>query len=367
MELHLVRHGNDAVGYRGGWAQFGLTALGRRQASALAEWIQREGFSVDTLLASDLPRARETAEILAPALGLPLLLTPDWREANNGSLAGMPEPVVRQRYPGLFFGTLEMDQPYPGGGESPGSFQERVLKAMEYLFRQVQTGGIGPRVMVVTHGGVIRIITAMVASVPWSNRLKGFPASETSLHSFRLSRGHWEVVRQNCCDHLGLLEPAPADQIRPAFPSEGPLLSRLALWSKGSWGYDDAFLQACAADLTLRPAQVAGARVLEDEGRVLGFSLLEGEGPEAQLSFLFVAPTVKGTGCGRRLWEDAVAIARQRGYRAIRIDSDPYAEGFYRAMGARRVGEVESTVIPGRLLPLMRYEVGQGSCGGVIC
>ena len=41
------------------------------------------------------------------------------------------------------------------------------------------------------------------------------------------------------------------------------------------------------------------------------------------------------------------------------IQSDPYAEGFYLAMGAVRVGELESTVTPGRMLPLLRFDLGK--------
>jgi hypothetical protein len=41
--------------------------------------------------------------------------------------------------------------------------------------------------------------------------------------------------------------------IRPARPDECELLSELALRSKGCWGYDAEFLEACRAELTLVP------------------------------------------------------------------------------------------------------------------
>jgi hypothetical protein len=47
------------------------------------------------------------------------------------------------------------------------------------------------------------------------------------------------------------------------------------------------------------------------------------------------------------------AQAATLGFTALRIDADPHAEGFYRAMGAVRVGETPSSSIPGRMLPLM--------------
>jgi hypothetical protein len=38
----------------------------------------------------------------------------------------------------------------------------------------------------------------------------------------------------------------------------------------------------------------------------------------------------------------------------VLIDADPFAEGFYLAMGAERIGEVASDALPGRMLPQLR-------------
>jgi broad specificity phosphatase PhoE len=202
MELHLVRHGHHPDGFRGGWSQHGLTELGRAQAAALARRLAAEGFTVDTLLTSDLPRARETAEIIAPALGLPVRLAPEWRETNNGALAGMENEEAERRYPGLYWSTLAMEERYPGGGESPALFRDRIHWALESLQRKVVSGEVGPRVMVVTHGGVIRVVAALVRGIAWSNRLKAFPAEVTSIHSFRFADGVWQVLRENDHAHL---------------------------------------------------------------------------------------------------------------------------------------------------------------------
>ena len=77
----------------------------------------------------------------------------------------------------------------------------------------------------------------------------------------------------------------------------------------------------------------------------------------AELDALFVEPAAMGQGVGRRLWQHAVATAATLGYSEIVLQSDPQAEGFYLAMGARRAGESESTVMPGRMLPLMRFRL----------
>ena len=147
--------------------------------------------------------------------------------------------------------------------------------------------------------------------------------------------------------------------MRRARPQEASALSALALRSKAHWGYDAAFLESCRADLTLSVHDVATSLVyvLEAERGIAGFYRLRERGDDAELADLFVAPEAIGRGHGRQLWQHVVATARRLGYRCLVLQSDPHAEGFYRAMGAERAGESPSTVFPGRRLPLMRYRL----------
>ena len=75
------------------------------------------------------------------------------------------------------------------------------------------------------------------------------------------------------------------------------------------------------------------------------------------LQNLFVVPEAMGRGFGKGLWRHMLHEARERGYRCILIDSDRYAEPFYLAMGAKRVGLTPSSVFEGRYLPLLRYDL----------
>jgi GNAT superfamily N-acetyltransferase len=152
---------------------------------------------------------------------------------------------------------------------------------------------------------------------------------------------------------------SPPDEllIRPARPDEAAALSDLARRSKAHWGYDAAFLAACRDDLTLTPGQIARDAVYvvaAGDGPPQGFYQLTGAGTEPMLNALFVTPDAIGRGLGRRLWAHAVALAAGRGARGLTLQSDPHAAGFYRAMGARLVGETPSTVFPGRMLPTFR-------------
>lgn len=145
--------------------------------------------------------------------------------------------------------------------------------------------------------------------------------------------------------------------LRPARDDESVLLSDLALRSKGHWGYDADFLESCREELTLTPELLTEERahVAERDGRVVGFYTLAGRPPEGQLGHMFVEPEEVNKGIGRRLWEHALDTAATEGIRRILIEADPFAEAFYLAMGAVRVGEVPSGSIPGRVLPLLAF------------
>jgi GNAT superfamily N-acetyltransferase len=77
--------------------------------------------------------------------------------------------------------------------------------------------------------------------------------------------------------------------------------------------------------------------------------------PDLRVLSLFVEPWAIGRGYGKRLWRHAVEVARTLGCRRLRIESDPFAEAFYHAMGAERIGEAPSEAIPGRMIPLLTY------------
>ena len=152
----------------------------------------------------------------------------------------------------------------------------------------------------------------------------------------------------------------PDITLRPAVPAEAEVLSRLALRSKAHWGYDEEFLAACRAELTLRPEQCDGVHIVVAErgGTLVGFHRLAGEPPVAELADLFVDPDAIGQGVGAVLLADAVARARSLGISHLLIDADPNAEGFYAHLGARRIGSVASGSIPGRELPRLELVVG---------
>jgi probable phosphoglycerate mutase len=136
--LLLVRHGEtdwNADGRLQGQTDRPLSDFGRRQARQLAEELAEE--PLEALYASDLVRARETAEIVGRRIGLPTLLDPELREKNWGTWEGLTA-VERDRVEFV--------------GESTEEHQERMLRALRRIAERHPAG----RVLVVTHGGSMR-------------------------------------------------------------------------------------------------------------------------------------------------------------------------------------------------------------------
>jgi len=147
--------------------------------------------------------------------------------------------------------------------------------------------------------------------------------------------------------------------IRQPRADELPALSALCLRSKGHWGYDAAFLEACRDELTIREADLARwpMAVLEEAGVPVGLVQIAAEAGVADLMKIFVDPAAIGRGHGARLFDWAVAEARARGAERITIEADPGAAPFYESRGARIVGEAPSGSIPGRVLPLLELSL----------
>ena len=172
MRCLLVRHGKDDDTLRGGWSAAPLTPQGVQQVQALAAELVRQGVQLRAVYASDLPRAMQSAQLLASALQLTVTPLPAFREVNNGLLAGMKNELAESRYPRLYWNTLAWDEAYPEG-ESPQAFYARISAAWQDF--KAQLSGQQGDVMLVTHAGVINVIRCMEAGVQYTNKRVQFP------------------------------------------------------------------------------------------------------------------------------------------------------------------------------------------------
>jgi GNAT superfamily N-acetyltransferase len=149
-------------------------------------------------------------------------------------------------------------------------------------------------------------------------------------------------------------------QLRDACKSELPSLSELCLRSKAVWGYDDAFMTACRAELTLHPEELRSTslQLAVRDSTVVGLTQVKVTDTDADLLKLFVEPALLRSGFGRLLFEWATARARGLGAVRMMIEDDPGAIPFYERMGARHAGFAPSQSILGRMLPCMQMDLG---------
>lgn len=170
MTVYLVRHGQDDESVRGGWCNHGLVEEGRIQSLLLGERLATIRF--DKIISSDLNRAVETAEIISKKLikQTPIEYTKELREMNNGLLAGMKHEVAEEKFPGVYYKALKMNEKFPSG-ESPNEFYQRILAFYEKNMIDLKQKNI----LIVTHGGVIDIMLRIINDIPYTNQENKFP------------------------------------------------------------------------------------------------------------------------------------------------------------------------------------------------
>ena len=201
--LVLVRHGHaravdDGVvaGHKG---CTGLSAKGRRQAEALRDRLAETGFHADAVVTSVLPRAIETAEIVARATGVDPATIPRacaLCERHPGEGDGLTWDELVARY-GAADPLESPDRPLSPGGESPRAFRARV----EASIAAVADEHAGRTVLVVAHGGVI--LAATLSFLGLGPRWFAHDLANTSLTEWvRTSAGHWLLHRFNDTAHL---------------------------------------------------------------------------------------------------------------------------------------------------------------------
>jgi broad specificity phosphatase PhoE len=152
----LARHGESDWNHSKQWQGFAdrpLTKLGRQQAAALAERLAET--ELDAVYSSDLQRARDTAEIVARSKGLEVETTPDLREVDVGSWAGLTRADAETRFPDAYGRWLQGSEGWDDG-ETYHQLSERVAAAIQ----RIAAENDGGRVLVVAHGGTIRAVHA---------------------------------------------------------------------------------------------------------------------------------------------------------------------------------------------------------------
>jgi probable phosphoglycerate mutase len=167
--LVLVRHGATELTaskrFSGGLASSnpGLTDEGRAQVREVAEWLSPIGEAVDVVVTSPVRRTRESAEILAERLEVPLQEEPGFAEMEFGTWDGMTFDEVQQQRPDEIQSWLgSLDVAPGGGGESFRDVEKRVLDGLSRVLEQ----HAGKTVVVVSHVTPIKVLVAHAVDAP---------------------------------------------------------------------------------------------------------------------------------------------------------------------------------------------------------
>ncbi|MEX0750701.1 MAG: histidine phosphatase family protein [Dehalococcoidia bacterium] len=160
LVLHLVRHAetdwNAERRIQGQLKDVALSANGREQARAIAE--ELASASATLIIASDLDRTMQTAQIIAGRLALPVTPEPALRERHFGIVEGQLYADVAK----LVDGWWQTPDHRVEGGESNREMYDRVARCLERLVAEPPADEI----ILVTHGGTMNMAVAWLAGVP---------------------------------------------------------------------------------------------------------------------------------------------------------------------------------------------------------
>ncbi|MBU1140907.1 MAG: histidine phosphatase family protein [Firmicutes bacterium] len=200
MKCYLVRHGqtewNQSHRFQG-WLDIGLDQIGILQSQMLARYFSQ--IPIDYIFSSDLSRALKTAQQINQKLDCRMTLSSGLREMNVGNWEGKTWEEIEVE----FKDDLNQDDAQLfgltiSGGESLLGFQKRVVETFMRIIEKHPNNEL----LIVTHGGVIRVLLCHLLGYDLSQRdlLKVENGSITTLDV--LDKNHIEIVAQNIIKHL---------------------------------------------------------------------------------------------------------------------------------------------------------------------
>jgi len=184
IRLILVRHGQTAWNAQAryqGQADVPLDNVGQGQAKALGRRFTDE--AIDVVYASDLQRARMTAQSIGASHDLPVLADPRLREMDFGAWDGLTYEQIQARdAEALAAWQSDPLRISPPGGETLAQVAARAGSVLDDVVRihQKQT------VLLVSHGGLLRLLLSLAMGLDpqalWRFRLDIASISELHLY-----------------------------------------------------------------------------------------------------------------------------------------------------------------------------------------
>jgi len=188
--LCIVRHGETAWNAEHrvqGQLDVPLNAIGEAQALAASSVLAREAF--DAIYASDLTRARQTAQPVARLLSREILLEKDLRERHYGIFERLTYAEVKVRYPEDYARFKAGDPAYAfRTGESLKDFSSRSIA----ILTRIAEANRGKSILVFTHGGVLDMIYRFVTGLDLSAE-RNFGIPNAGLNRLDMTSAGWRI------------------------------------------------------------------------------------------------------------------------------------------------------------------------------
>ncbi len=177
-DLYLIRHGEALGAVHDIIGNTDLSPLGILQAERLRDRLAATGeIDADVLISSTFKRARQTAEIITPALGLPILFDDEVQELRDGVGGGIHVDEYRAKFGEVNFRETPFRQVAPDG-ENWGQFVLRVATALDRIIHEYD----GKTIVIVCHGGVIGVsFLYFIGAGSLQYPQAGFDADNTSI------------------------------------------------------------------------------------------------------------------------------------------------------------------------------------------
>ncbi len=371
--IYLIRHAQSEGNlYRRalGWYDGRVTALGWKQIAALEARFR--DISINAVYASDLSRAKETAQAVTVPKGLELHSQPAFREIHLGELTNIPYGELIYHHPALYDAFFSYSPQWaPEGGETFQQVARRVTSA----FFQVAATHSGETVAIFSHAMAIHCLqSALRGKHP--GLVTDLPLGEnTSVSCYEVRGSRFRILFENDASHL-------TAELTSARLREGrgtpPLVwfrpmdlhrreeaqfycsARQDAWQTlhGSLrGFDGhGFLSEAREQLQWDPRALQQVML---RGRTVGLlqlaTLQDVRDGAGYIPFFYLRPDYRRQGIGIQLLGQAVSVYRPMGRKFLRLLCDPAnipAQSFYRRYGFVKAGQA-----PGALGPLDLLEM----------